>query len=147
MRLKNILCVFCALLLLLSFIGCEKAEVDEKVIDNVQIFPYSKDQLDIISPKAYNIDKLLEFLSTQKSVYMIYLLGIDEHKNIVARLVSAFDDRLICATNLQQHLAGRNSRGVAQFNGKTLVSILEQESGSTINHNEAQAFLKQLIDR
>lgn len=56
MRLKNILCVFCALLLLLSFIGCEKAEVDEKVIDNVQIFPYSKDQLDIISPKAYNVE-------------------------------------------------------------------------------------------
>lgn len=27
------------------------------------------------NPKAYNIDKLLEFLSTQKSVYMIYLLA------------------------------------------------------------------------
>lgn len=99
------------------------------------------------NPKAYNIDKLLEFLSTQKSVYMIYLLGIDEHKNIVARLVSAFDDRLIGATNLQQHWAGRNSRGVAQFNGKALVTILEQESGSTINYGEAVAFLKQLIDR
>lgn len=99
------------------------------------------------NPKAYNVDKLLEFLSTQKSVYMIYLLGIDEHKSIVARLVSAFDDRLICATNLQQHWAGRNSRGVAQFNGKALVTILEQKNGSAIDHNEAQAFLKQLIDR
>lgn len=99
------------------------------------------------NPKAYNIDKLLEFLSTQKSVYMIYLLGIDENKNIVARLVSAFDDRLIGATNLQQHWAGRNSRGVAQFNGKALVTILEQDNGSRINHNEAKAFLKQLIDR
>ena len=99
------------------------------------------------NPKAYNIDKLLEFLSTQKSIYMIYLLGIDEHKNIIARLVSAFDERLIGATNLQQHWAGRNSRGVAQFNGKTLVTILEQENGSTIDYNEAQAFLKQLIDR
>ena len=99
------------------------------------------------NPKAYNIDKLLEFLSTQKSIYMIYLLGIDEHKNIIARLVSAFDERLIGATNLQQHWAGRNSRGVAQFNGTTLVTILEQENGSTIDYNEAQAFLKQLIDR
>ena len=78
---------------------------------------------------------------------MIYLLGIDENKNIVARLVSAFDERLIGATNLQQHWAGRNSRGVAQFNGKALVSILEQDNGSSINHYEAQAFLKQLIDR
>ncbi len=78
---------------------------------------------------------------------MIYLLGIDENENIVARLVSAFDDRLISATNFQQHWAGRNSRGVAQFNGKALVSILEQESGSHIDYNEAIAFLKQLIDR
>lgn len=99
------------------------------------------------NPKAYNIDKLLEFLSTQKSVYMIYLLGIDEHKKIVARLVSAFDRRLICATNLQQHWASRNSRGVAQFNGKTLVSILEQESQSIIDRDKAKDFLKSLIDR
>lgn len=99
------------------------------------------------NPKAYNVDKLLEFLSTQKSVYMIYLLGIDENMNIVARLISAFDDRLISATNLQHHWAGRNSRGVAQFNGNVLVSILEQENSFAINHSEAQAFIKQLIDR
>ena len=78
---------------------------------------------------------------------MIYLLGIDENKNIVARLVSAFDYRLLNATNLQQHWAGRNSRGVAQFNGKALVSILEQQHGSKINAEEAQLFLKQLIER
>lgn len=99
------------------------------------------------NPKAYNIDKLLEFLSMPKSVYMIYLIGIDENKNMIARLVSAFDDRLIGATNLQQHWAGRNSRGVAQFTGKALVSILEQNIGSSINHKKTQAFLKQLIDR
>lgn len=99
------------------------------------------------NPKAYNIDKLLEFLSTQKSVYMIYLLGIDENRTIVARLVSAYDDRLIGATNLLQHWAGRNSRGVAQFNGKALVSILEQDRAPMINHDNAKIFLKQLIDR
>ena len=99
------------------------------------------------NPKAYNIDKLLEFLSTQNAVYMIYLIGIDEHKKITARLVSAFDDRLIHTTNLQHHWAGRNSRGVAQFNGKALVSILERNSISVIDHDEAKAFLKKLIDR
>ena len=99
------------------------------------------------NPKAYNIDKLLEFLSTEKSVYMIYLLGIDERRRIIARLVSAFDERLICATNLQQHWAGRNSRGVAQFNGKALVSILEQGKWSKIDHDKTQIFLKQLIER
>lgn len=99
------------------------------------------------NPKAYNIDKLLEFLSTQKAVYMIYLIGIDENKKIVARLISVFDERLIGATNIQQHWAGRKSRGVAQFNGKTLVKILEQDNGFSINRNEAQVFLKRLIDR
>ena len=37
--------------------------------------------------------------------------------------------------------------GVAQFNGKALVTILEQDNGSSINHDEAQVFLKRLIDR
>ena len=78
---------------------------------------------------------------------MIYLLGIDENKKIIARLVSAFDDRLISATNLQQHWAGRNSRGVARFNGKALVSILSQDEGSHINHDEAIAFIDELINR
>src|SRR5665213_758346 len=29
------------------------------------------------NPKAYNLDKILEFLSTHKSVFMIYFVGID----------------------------------------------------------------------
>ncbi|MCM1524965.1 MAG: hypothetical protein NC120_10960 [Ruminococcus sp.] len=99
------------------------------------------------NPKAYNINKLLEFLSEQKSVYMIYLLGVDCNNKITTRLVSAFDDRLTKATNLQQHWAGRNSRGVAQFNGKALISILEQENDTHISYDKAEAFLKQLIYR
>ena len=39
------------------------------------------------NPKAYNIDKLLEFLATEKSVYMIYLLGVDDNDNIVQNYV------------------------------------------------------------
>lgn len=31
------------------------------------------------NPKAYNVDKLLEFLTEEKAVYMIYILGIDEN--------------------------------------------------------------------
>lgn len=130
-------------------------KTEDKLGDYSKSYPSYNTETDIKTkvlfldgnPKAYNIDKLLEFLSTQKAVYMIYLLGIDENKNIVARLVSAFDDRLLSATNLLQHWAGRNSRGVAQFNGKALVSILEQPNGSHINHDEAQAFLRELMDR
>lgn len=130
-------------------------KTEDKLGDYSKIYPSYVTETDIKTkvlfldgnPKAYNIDKLLEFLSTQKSVYMIYLLGIDENKNIVAKLVSAFDDRLIGATNLQQHWAGRNSRGVAQFNGKALVEILEGGNASHINHDEAEMFLKRLIER
>ncbi len=130
-------------------------KTEDKLGDYSKVYPSYVTETDIKTkvlfldgnPKAYNIDKLLEFLSSQKSVYMIYLLGIDENKNIVARLVSAFDDRLISATNLQQHWAGRNSRGVAQFNGKALVTILEQQNGSHINRDEVQNFLRLLINR
>ena len=130
-------------------------KIEDKLGDYSKTYPFYLTETDIKTkvlfldgnPKAYNIDKLLEFLSTQKSVYMIYLLGIDENKQIVASLVSAFDERLISATSLQQHWAGRNSRGVAQFKGKALVSILSQNEGSYIDYDEAIGFLKQLINR
>lgn len=99
------------------------------------------------NPKAYNIDKLLEFLATQKSVYMIYLLGVDDKGNIVARLCSAFDHRLIDGTNVQHHWAGRNTRGVTQFVGNALKEILADNSGTIIDKKKAEAFLEELINK
>lgn len=98
------------------------------------------------NPKAYNIDKLLEFLSEEKSVYMIYLVGINQDKTIVAKLCSAFDERLLDATNIIHHWAGRNSRGVTQFNGKALVEILS--GGNTIIDKEkADEHIRTMIER
>lgn len=97
------------------------------------------------NPKAYNIDKLLEFLSTEKSVYMIYLLGIDARGQIVARLCSWLDERLLNATNVQHHWAGRNTRGVTQFVGQKLVDILDSHSGSIIDSEKAYDFIDLLI--
>ena len=99
------------------------------------------------NPKAYNIDKLLEFLSKRKSVYMIYLLGIDENGKIVARLCSALDTRLIEATNVIHHWAGRNSRGVAQFLGHGLTAILDDENKSIIDEGCAKKYLERLMNR
>ena len=99
------------------------------------------------NPKAYNIDKLLEFLATKKSVYMIYLLGVDDKGNIVARLCSAFDHRLIDGTNIQHHWAGRNTRGVTQFVGNALKEILADNSGTTIDNKKAEVFLEELINK
>lgn len=99
------------------------------------------------NPKAYNIDKLLEFLSTDKSVYMVYLIGIDENKNIITRLCSLFDSRLISNTNIVHHWAGRNTRGVAQFLGKGLIDIINGEDSTTVAVDSAKEFLNTIIER
>lgn len=99
------------------------------------------------NPKAYNVDKLLEFLTIDQSVYMIYILGIDENSQIVARLCSAYDNRLLSATNIIHHWAGRNSRGVAQFLGSALVKILNDDPTNQIDETKAIDFLTNLIER
>lgn len=99
------------------------------------------------NPKAYNVDKLLKFLATEKSVYMICLLGIDDDGTIIARLCSVFDNRLVDATNIIHHWAGRNSRGVAQFLGHALTQILNDENGIVIDKNKAITFIEDMINR
>ncbi len=130
-------------------------KTDDKLGDYSKVYTSYATETDIKTkilfldgnPKAYNIDKLLEFLATDKSVYMIYLLGIDENGKIVARLVSVYDERLLEATNIIHHWAGRNSRGVAQFLGTALVKILDDKQGNIIQHSKAEAFLNELINR
>lgn len=121
--------------------------------DYAKTYPRFRTETDIKSktmtlkgnPKAYNIDKLLEFLSTERSVYLIYLLGIDSGGKITTRLCSVFDKRLLAATNVTSLCAGRNSRGVVQFYGNVLTEILEDESEGIINVQHAEAFLDRLL--
>lgn len=76
------------------------------------------------NPKGYNIDKLLAFLSEKRSVYLIYVVGIDENQNIETVLCSMFNDQLLNGTRIIKHWAGRNSRGVTQYTGASLESLL-----------------------
>jgi len=130
-------------------------KTEDKLGDYSRVFPEYVTETDIKTkvlfhdgnPKAYNIDKLLEFLATEKSVYMIYLLGIDDDGTMTARLCSAFDDRLLNATYVNHHWAGRNSRGVAQFIGHALAQILNDEDGTVIDKKKADNFLTELIRR
>lgn len=130
-------------------------KTEDKLGDYSKIFPEYVTETDIKTkvlfldgnPKAYNVDKLLEFLSTEKAVYMIYLLGIDDDGRIIARLCSAFDNRLVDATNIVHHWAGRNSRGVAQFIGHALTQILNEKNGTVIDKKKATTFLTQLIEK
>lgn len=130
-------------------------KTEDKLGDYSRTFPEYVTETDIKTkvlfldgnPKAYNVDKLLEFLATDKSVYMIYLLGIDDDGTIIARLCSAFDNRLVDATNIIHHWAGRNSRGVAQFIGHALTQILNDKNGTIISKTKAGMFVEDMINR
>ena len=101
------------------------------------------------APKAYNVDKMLEFLSTDESVYMFFLVGIDRNSRIKTKLVSVFDESLIDSTQIQHHWAGRNSRGVAQFNGHILDEMLNSvdDEYPAIDIEHANSFIDELLAR
>lgn len=76
------------------------------------------------NPKGYNIDKLLSFLAKDKSVYLIYVVAIDGNKQISTRLCSMYNRQLLNNTRIMKQWAGRNSRGVTQYEGKALEAIV-----------------------
>lgn len=97
------------------------------------------------SPKGYNIDKILEFLSEENSVFMIFFLGIDyENKSIKTKLVSMFQSTLLSTTIIQSHWAGRNSRGVSQFQGNSIKQIILHED-NVIDLEFCHQFLDKIL--
>lgn len=98
------------------------------------------------NPKAYNIDKLLEFLSVDKSVFMFYFIGLEPNKIANQILVSMFQTDLLKSTILLKHWSGRNSRGVTQFQGETIHKLLLSSGNNEINEKESGQFLTTLID-
>jgi hypothetical protein len=97
------------------------------------------------NPKGYNIDKLLEFLAGEKSVFMFYFIGINFDEIMNPILVSMFQQNLLQSTILLKHWAGRNSRGVTQFEGKTLNRLIN-EPNNDIDIAASRKFLDQLIE-
>ena len=96
------------------------------------------------NPKAYNLDKMLEFLARDRSVFMFYFVGVDPGSIVNTALVSMFQKNLLGATILLRHWAGRNSRGVSQFEGKAINSLIERPSAQ-IDVPKAKDFLKRVI--
>jgi len=97
------------------------------------------------NPKAYNLDKMLEFLSADQSVFMFYFVGVDPGKIVNTVLVSIFQRDLLRSTILLRHWSGRNSRGVTQFEGKTINDLIATPS-SSIDEGESVDFLKRVIE-
>lgn len=97
------------------------------------------------NPKAYNIDKMLDFLSKNKSVFMFYFIGIEPNKIVAQTLISMFQKDLMKSTILLKHWAGRNSRGVTQFEGEIIHKLI-LSSNNEINIKDSQLFLEKLIE-
>ncbi len=97
------------------------------------------------NPKAYNIDKILEFLAEEKSVFLFYFVGVDPTRIANTVLVSMFQKDLLNATITLRHWAGRNSRGVTQFEGKTIESLIESPKDQ-IDLKLAKKFLNKIIN-
>ncbi len=96
------------------------------------------------NPKGYNIDKLLAFLSEEKSVYLIYVVAIDENKHISTRLCSMYNRQLLSGTRIIKHWAGRNSRGVTQYDGRSLEEIVF-DFDESVDIAAAQDFLTKCL--
>lgn len=96
------------------------------------------------NPKAYNIDKLLEFLSQDESVFMFYFIGIEPDKIVNQVLVSMFQVDLMNSTIILRHWAGRNSRGVTQFQGAALNNLILSPN-NRIEMQASRTFLQNLI--
>lgn len=100
------------------------------------------------NPKAYNIDKFLQKMAGPKSVFLFFFIGIDESSKFKTLLCSVYHGKLIDNTVLQFHWAGRNTRGVAQFNGTAIDEMLKDESFvNEIDVTKSEAFLNKLLNR
>jgi len=96
------------------------------------------------NPKAYNLDKMLEFLAENRSVFMFYFVGVNPGKIVNTVLVSVFQRDLLRSTILLRHWSGRNSRGVTQFEGKTINDLIVTPD-SAIDEVESVDFLKRIL--
>lgn len=97
------------------------------------------------NPKGYNIDKILEFLSLPKSVYLVYIVTINHNYRIKTKLSTLFNSELLKGTRIFHHWAGRNSRGVTQYSGHSLHEIVNSEE--SINIHRSMSFLEELLKK
>lgn len=100
------------------------------------------------NPKAYNVDKFLRQMSDGRSIFLIYIVGVDEHGIFRTLLSSVYHDKLIDGTILQFHWAGRSSRGVAQFRGAVLDCLLKDMAfHNVIDKRKCIDFINGLLHR
>jgi hypothetical protein len=133
--------------------GIPAFKTENKLGDYSRVFPTFDTETDVktkimilaSNPKAYNLDKMLQFLARQRSVFMFYFVGVDPGKIVNTVLVSMFQRSLLDATILLKHWSGRNSRGVTQFEGHAINRLIECPAYN-IDQQQAVSFLKQVVE-
>jgi hypothetical protein len=132
--------------------GLPQFKTENSLGDYTRSFPSFDTETDVktkvmilaSNPKAYNLDKMLEFLSKDRSVFMFYFVGVEPGRIVNTVLVSMFQTRLLDATILLKHWSGRNSRGVTQFEGRAINHLIENPQHD-MDERQAKAFLEQVI--
>lgn len=97
------------------------------------------------NPKAYNLDKMLELLSNGDLLGFFFVRIDRASGHISSKLLTIFDERILGATRIQHHWAGRNSRGVAQLSGD-FATLIDESYQEHIDVGEATDFLSRLLD-
>ena len=98
------------------------------------------------NPKAYNIDKMLERLSSGNTAFVFLFIGIDiENSVVTSSIVSIFDESIIVGTRKQDHWSGLNSRGTTQLTGDTMESIFSDSFQERIVRGNSKKFLRWLM--
>ena len=132
--------------------GIPQFKTENSLGDYTKNFEYYHTETDVktkimildSNPKAYNLDKMLEFLAQEHSVFMFYFVGVEPGKIVNTILVSMFQKRLLNATILLKHWAGRNSRGVSQFEGKAISQLILHPE-KDVEEETSKEFLRQVI--
>ncbi|MYA89692.1 MAG: hypothetical protein F4X97_14785 [Boseongicola sp. SB0662_bin_57] len=100
------------------------------------------------APKAYNVDKVLRFLAKPESVLAFFIVGVDAKRGrVFGRLLTVLDDAVIESVRVQEHWAGRDSRGVTQLSGSSWHRVFAASFEPVIREDAARRFLQDLIER
>lgn len=100
------------------------------------------------APKGVNLDKLLEFLGKENSIFLFYFVGIDENKKTLStKLAPLFDKSLLYTSYITNHWSGINRRGTIQLQGKAINDILLGFKAIDIDIYFAKEKLKEYIEK
>ena len=99
------------------------------------------------NPKLFNVDKFLECMSNNKSVFMIYFILIDKNSGTVkTALCPIYHNKIIETLRIQHHWAGRSTRGVSQIDGHIIVDLTESSANKKLISDNSMEFINNILN-